>query len=76
MKKELYQKRADALHYAELFAEENNGYVDECLSSVSSDNCFDYVERGIPDWSGETPAFQVIGEEYNLIALFGYMDEE
>ena len=72
--KEMYLKRADALHYAKELAEEIGGFVSDELSSVDNNNDFDYVDRDVHAWSGETPAFQVIGEDGSLVALYGFFE--
>ena len=45
---------------------------------VTNNNDFDYVDRELANesWSGETPAFQVVDKDGNLVALFGYMEED
>lgn len=72
--KEMYLKRDDALRYAKELAEEIGGFVSDELSSVDNNNDFDYVDRDVPAWSGENPAFQVIGEDGSLVALYGFFE--
>lgn len=78
IRKEIYLNEADARRHAESFAEEIGGHLHLDIASVSNDTKFDYVSRDCADlsWAGEAPAFQVIGADYNLVALFGYLEEE
>ena len=73
----IYLKKSDARCEAEKMACEINGSVPSRLSSVSNNNDFDYVDRSVSsiNWSGETSAFQVLGEDYNLVALIGFLEE-
>ena len=78
MRKEMYKHRNDAINYAEEYAKENGGWVLASVTWVTNNNDFDYVDRELANesWSGETPAFQVVDKDDNLIALFGYMEED
>jgi len=78
MNKQFYRLRKDALRAAEIFANQNYGYVKS--NGIESDESLRDAERfGFsPDFSfsGEVAAFHVISSKtYDIIGIFAFWEE-
>ena len=72
MKKELYHHEKDARKAAEVLAAEVRGTIESASADSATD--FDWTERSVPSWSGETGAYLVIGEDGTQEGLFAFWD--
>lgn len=75
MIKEIYNSKADAQSAATSYAADCCGYVSDRLGCCDDSTTFDYIERGLPAWSGETPAFRVIAGDGSDYALIAYLED-
>lgn len=72
MKKLSFYKREDALEAAQELASEIGGSVNSNTVAVNVEGFECPTE--LPNWSGETPAFVVIDDEFNPIAYVAFWE--